>query len=203
MGIRQDQVWDCREEHHLPRMLQGEVTERLTTPAASMAGGERTDPNDKSHDPLPRACSRSKPGSQTPSPSPPYPVQRTDPLPGSCLTQDHRRGASGRKRRVREHQEEQEAAGEQGRAAGAEARAHGGRGADRVPAGAGSELLACAWAGRGGDALNPAAHRLPGGPANQGPAPRKRPANRDAPPPGCPAHSAPPAGLSRVADWLP
>lgn len=51
--------------------------------------------------------------------------ERTDPLLDSCLTQDHGRGTSGRKRRVCEHQEEQEATRDQGCAAGAEVGTHG------------------------------------------------------------------------------
>lgn len=36
-----------------PHILQGKVTERLTTPATSMSGGGRTDPSDKTAHTLP------------------------------------------------------------------------------------------------------------------------------------------------------
>lgn len=51
--------------------------------------------------------------------------EQTDPRLDARLTQDHRRGTSGRERRVREQQEEQEATREQGCAVGTGAETHG------------------------------------------------------------------------------
>lgn len=131
----------------------------------------------------PRTRGDSGPPPQTRS-SPTTP-ERADPLRARCaLTQDHRRGTPGGRRRVCEHQQEQEAAREQGCAAAAvEVGTHGaGRTRLRV------RVRSARPAPRPGAAtrLTPPPTALPGGRANQGPAPASGPPIGSSPP-GCPA----------------